>query len=308
MTQLSEEEINKKALQDSIKSFKERQLNAEIPENRAKIAASSIAPSNSFNADSYQQNLTKETDPDLVVGGELIKLPSEGIFYPNKLSEVMVEYLTSKDEDILTTPSLIENGTVLDVIMKRKIKTPNINIDELLGGDKEAITLFLRTSSYGHEYKVDVYDPRTGIPYKETVDLRKLKYKEIKELPDANGFFSVELPMRKKMVKFKLLKSSEESLLLKKAEAIKDAYNTEYNEYNTMKLKSHVVEINGKTDRSYIDRFIDAMPALDALTIRRKINEVSPGVDMKYEFTAKSDGFKFIANLSVGVDFFFPST
>lgn len=304
---MTEEEINKKALQDSINNFKERQLNADIPENRAKLAASAVAPSNSFDANSYQQKMMQETDPDLVVGSEVIKLPSDGIFYPNNLSEILVEYLTSTDEDILTTPSLIENGSVLDVIMKRKIKTRGVNVDDLLSGDKEAITLFLRTSSYGHEYKVDVYDPRTGIPFKDVVDLRKLRYKEIKEFPDVSGLFMVELPMRKKLVKFKLLKSSEETLLSKKAEGMKDAYNTEYSQYNSLKLKAHVVEVNGRTDRSYVDRFIDAMPALDALTIRRKIKEVSPGVDMAYEFTAK-DGFKFTANLSVGVDFFFPST
>jgi hypothetical protein len=74
-----------------------------------------------------------------------------------------------------------------------------------------------------------------------------------------------------------------------------------------MKLKAHVVAINEKTDRLYIDKFIDAMPAMDALTIRRKILEVSPDVDMAYEFVAK-DGYKFIAYLSVGIDFFFPST
>jgi len=65
--------------------------------------------------------------------------------------------------------------------------------------------------------------------------------------------------------------------------------------------------INEKTDRSYIDKFIDAMPALDAVTIRRKILMINPDVDMAYEFMA-NDGYKFIANLSVGIDFFFPST
>ena len=56
----------------------------------------------------------------------------------------------------------------------------------------------------------------------------------------------------------------------------------------------------------YIDRFVDAMPALDAFTIRRKILDVAPDVDMAYEFVTK-DGYKFTANLTIGVDFFFPS-
>jgi hypothetical protein len=49
------------------------------------------------------------------------------------------------------------------------------------------------------------------------------------------------------------------------------------------------------------------MPALDAFKIRRRILDVSPDVDMEYEFAAK-DGYKFTANLTVGIDFFFPST
>jgi hypothetical protein len=113
--------------------------------------------------------------------------------------------------------------------------------------------------------------------------------------------------MRKKTVVFKILTSGEETMLFKQAEAVQEATGTEFSEYSTNKLKSHVISIDGKTDRSYIGKFIDVMPALDALTIRRKILDVSPDVDMEYEFTAK-DGYKFKAQLSVGIDFFFPNT
>jgi hypothetical protein len=113
--------------------------------------------------------------------------------------------------------------------------------------------------------------------------------------------------MRKKIVTFRLLTAGEDIKIFKNAEAIKEAYGEEYSQYSTIKLKAHIVAINEKTDRSYIDKFIDAMPALDAYTIRKKISDVSPDVDMGYEFQAK-DGYKFKANLSVGIDFFFPST
>jgi len=49
------------------------------------------------------------------------------------------------------------------------------------------------------------------------------------------------------------------------------------------------------------------MPALDAFTIRRKILDVAPDVNMAYEFMAK-DGYMFTTNLSIGIDFFFPGT
>lgn len=261
---------------------------------------------NLTNIDNINKVMNTETDPDLIVDFDIVKLPSKGMFYANKISEVEVEYLTSKDEDILSTQALIETGRVFDVILKRKIKTKSIDVDKLLVGDKNAILLFLRMSSYGHEYHVEVIHPKTGIPFKSVVDLRKLKYKEVYEMPDSNGHFNVFVPKRGKNVKFKLLTASEEKNLISMAENMMEAYNKEYSEYGTLKLISQIVDINGNTDKSYIRKFVEAMPALDALTIRKKIAEVSPDVDMSYEFVGK-DGFKFTSSLVVGVDFFFPN-
>jgi len=302
----------KEPIGDVLKKYKEMREEGTLPNpdsvKSAPIEAkSSTIPSAEFNADDYQNVMAKETDPDLMTSYELVKLPSKGLFYSNKINEVAVEYMTSKDEDLLTTPSLIENGTVLDVLLRRKIKTKGVKVDELLAGDRNAIILFLRSSSYGSEYGVKVPDPRTNVLFDTKVDLLKLRYKKVAKTPDEFGHFTVELPMRKKTVKFKLLNAGEETMLFKKAEAHKEAFSQEFSEYSTLKLKTHIISINDKTDRSYISKFVDAMPALDALTIRREILDVSPDVDMDYEFTTK-DGYKFNAELSVGIDFFFPST
>ena len=290
---------------DVLKKYKETHANdGQIP---TQVIPNSVPTISTFNPEDFQEVMSKETDPDLMTSYEIIKLPSEGKFYKNGIKEVSVEYMTSKDEDLLTTPSLIENGTVLDILLKRKIKTPNVNPNDLLTGDRSAIILFLRSSSYGAEYAVQVADPRTNALFKTNVNLNKLKYKKVNQKPDENGYFIVELPMRKKTVKFKLLTSGEENILFKKAEAYKDASGEEFSEYSTIKLKAHVVSIDEKTDRTYISKFVDAMPALDALTIRRKIIDVSPDVDMNYKFKTK-DGYKFNAELSIGIDFFFPNT
>lgn len=253
-----------------------------------------------------ENTLSKETDPDLLTSYELIDLPSMGLFYDDGLSQVAVEYMTSRDEDLLTTPSLIDNGTVIDVLLRRKIKTKGVDPEKLLLGDRSAIIIFLRASSYGNEYTVTVTDPRNGNQFKEVVDLNKLKYKELKTLPDENKCFDVFIPMRKKTVKFRLLNNGEENIIYKKAESIQQAYGDEVNHFNTMKLKSQIVSIDNNADRSYIDKFVDAMPALDSLTIRKKILEVSPDVSLEYEFTTK-DGFTFKSNLTLGLDFFFPN-
>lgn len=278
----------------------------ENPQPMPSPTAASI-PTAGFNPEIMANALANETDPDLMTSYEIVPLPSHGMFYPNKINEVSIEYMTSKDEDLLTTPSLIDSGQALNILLKRKIKTPGIVVDQLLEGDRNALVLFLRTSSYGANYTVNVPDPRTGISFKTVVDLLRLKYKEVKEKPDDNGHFSVMLPMRKKMVKFRLLTSGEENQILQSAESIKELYNQDFSEYSTMKLKAHIVSIGDKSERDYIGKFVDAMPALDAYTIRRKLLDVSPDVDMKYEFIAK-DGYKFYANLAVGIDFFSPGT
>ena len=109
--------------------------------------------------------MSQETDPDLLVGWDVVPLPSKGIFYPNQVAELKVEYLTAKDEDLLTTPALLENGTVLDVLLKKKIKSP-IDVESMLTGDKNAVLLFLRASSYGHMYEVNVTNPFTNKTFK----------------------------------------------------------------------------------------------------------------------------------------------
>jgi hypothetical protein len=303
-----EEELQpKESISDVLKKYKEKRNEGIIPTQPISNTnvISEIPKASTFNPQEFEKTMMKETDPDLMTSYEIVKLPSKGLFYTNQINEVNVEYMTSKDEDLLTTPSLLESGMVLDMLLKRKIKSVNVNPEDLLPGDRNAIILFLRSSSYGNEYTVQVTDPRTGVPFKAIVDLLQLKYKEMKEIPDQYGYFTVELPMRKKIITIKLLTAGEETKLFKKSESIKEAYNEEYSQYNTLKLKAHIVAINEKSDRAYIDKFVDAMPALDAFTIRRKIIDISPDVDMSYEFIAK-DGFKFKANLTVGIDFFFP--
>jgi hypothetical protein len=166
--------------------------------------------------------------------------------------------------------------------------------------------LFLRASSYGSKYEVNVINPYNGKPFKSMVDLTKLKYKEISEFPDENGEFTLELPKRKKIIKFRLLTHRESVSLIKKADAIKDSYNALFAETNTLRIKTAITEIEGNRDKSYIHKFVDALPALDSLTIRKKMQDVAPDVDMNYDFISPA-GEPFKAPIVIGIDFFFPN-
>ena len=86
---------------------------------------------------------------------EVIDLPSKGLLYPkeNPLSsgKVEIKYMTAKEEDILTSANLIQQGTVLDKLFESIIPDKSIKIDDMLIGDKNAIMLGARILGYGKE-------------------------------------------------------------------------------------------------------------------------------------------------------------
>ena len=63
------------------------------------------------------------------------------------------------DESILTSPNISSGGKMIDILLKRKIKDLNFNAEDLLVGDRTAIMLFLRVTSFGSEYIQMVFDP-----------------------------------------------------------------------------------------------------------------------------------------------------
>jgi len=109
---------------------------------------------------------------------ETIELPSKGLVYPegHPLSEgtIEIKYMTAKEEDILTNQNYIQNGTVLDKLLKSLIVT-KFNYDDLLIGDKNAIMIAARILGYGADYKFQY----NGV--EETVDLSTLENRPLDE-------------------------------------------------------------------------------------------------------------------------------
>ena len=142
---------------------------------------------------------------------DVISLPSNGECYKNKIGRIPVAYLTAYDENIITSPNLYRDGLVIDYLLKNKIVNKEINVDELVSGDVDAIVLFLRATSYGLDFPVAVEDPKTGEMIETNVDLSKIKTKEFKLKGDENGHFTYVLPKSKVEVKFKYLTRKEEN-------------------------------------------------------------------------------------------------
>ena len=119
------------------------------------------------------------TEPTFEVPYDVIELPSKGKLYLGNKSTVKVEYLTATDENILTSPNLLQSGKVIDYLLEQKIKDKDINSKDLLIGDRNAIMIFLRATGYGEMYPVNLTDPNTGEEFEYEINLSELKTKEL---------------------------------------------------------------------------------------------------------------------------------
>ena len=184
---------------------------------------------------------------DMDVQYDIISLPSNGECYRNKTERVPVAYLTAYDENFITSPNLYKDGLVIDFLLKHKIMNKDINIDELVSGDVDAIILFLRATSYGPEFPIYVRDPETGEQIETVVDLSTLKSKEFTLKGDKDGYFEYELPVSKDKVKFKFLTRKDEKNL-------RILSNLESEGVKAQTVKSNIKVL---TDAIKSDRYLD---------------------------------------------------
>ena len=136
---------------------------------------------------------------------DVIPLPSKGKCYENKMATIAVSYLTANDENMIVSPNLYRDGLILDYLLKAKINNKNIDPDDLVEGDREAIILWLRATGYGTQYPITVTDNKTGINFDTVVDLTQIKHKPFVLESDENGYFDYKLPISKDDVKFRFL-------------------------------------------------------------------------------------------------------
>ena len=152
---------------------------------------------------------------------DIIPLPSKGQGYKNKMERIPVGYLTAYDENLITSPNLYRDGLVIDFLLRNKVMDKNIDTDQLLKGDVDAIILFLRATSYGPEFPISARDPKSGKYFDTVVDLSQIKTKEFTLIGDENGHFPYKLDNGDE-IKFKYLTRKEEKMLEKITEIEND--------------------------------------------------------------------------------------
>lgn len=212
--------------------------------------------------------------------------------------------MTAKEEDILTSDSLIKKGIVLDRLMQSLLMDKSIDPASLLSCDRNAIFVAARISGYGSEYEAQVVCPVCGKNHDIVYDLTNSKTQETVVREDISrtnrGSCLVTLPKTGKAIEFRLLVGYDEKQLSNSDKNSKQTSGV------TDQLKSLILTIDGDPDIAQISAFVMNMPAFDSRFLRKAIKDMTPVTDFQYELTCDSCGTESVAEVPIGTKFFWP--
>ena len=235
---------------------------------------------------------------------EMVELPSKGLVYPeeNPLSSGKIEmkYMTAKEEDILTNQNYINNGTVIDELLKALIIT-KINYNDLIVGDKNAIMVAARVLGYGKDYNF-TYNNEEHI-----VDLSQLDSKEVNEKDFTKGKneFSFTLPTAGTLITYKLLTHGDDKKVNNEIKGLKKLNKLASPELST-RLKHMILSVNGDAEKKSVREFVDNyFLAKDSRAFREHIKATQPDINLKFEIEGPDGDVKDI-DIPIGITFFWP--
>jgi len=246
---------------------------------------------------------------------EIVDLPSRGRYYPDDhplygVDSIEIRYMTAKDEDILTSQSLLRKGVAIERMLQNIVVNKEINVDDLLVGDKNALIVAARVTGYGPKYDTKMACPACTSVVNYTFDLTETKV-DPGEAPTnqeasetENGTFIVDLPVSKVKLELRLLTSADEKKLMELSERrrkhnLPEAVLTD--QFGLM-----IVSVNGDSNSNTVNSFIDVMPALDSHHIRNLYTKIMPNVDLNQQFTCPACSHGEEVDLPFTADFFWP--
>jgi len=267
--------------------------NKNNPENYGEL------PSN------LNQRIIELSQPDFNTAFDVIPLPSQGKTYRNRKPNIKLSYMTTADENILTSPNLLQSGEFLKILINRKILETDLRYNDLLIGDRNAIMIWLRATSYGEEYPITVLDELDD-PFDTEVNLNDLKIKKLTVDPDDEGLFTFVLPISKSTIKFKLLTCGDvdeiETIIAKEKED-----GIVVNNANTYRLEKMIVEYNGNRDRNDISEISKSLRIGDSKAFNKYIESIEPGVDLNITVQTPRGG-SIETFLPLNIKFFWPDS
>jgi len=246
-----------------------------------------------------------------VVPTEFVELPSKGKFYPDdhplhNQETVEIKFMTAKEEDILASTTLIKKGLIIDRLLKNLLVC-GTDPATLLVGDRAAIMIATRISSYGYAYKAHVMCRDCEKEQEYIFDLRKTNLQQDcfdnnflvrNELSfnDEKKVFEILLPKSKVKLGVKLLTGQNE----------KEPAGSNDESSITSLLSKFVFSVDGNEDASVVSQFIDNMLASDSRYLRSILGDITPDIDLKQEFVCEHCGVNDNKEVPLTAEFFWP--
>ena len=190
----------------------------EVKESGVKEAVKEVKSNNK----PVDTKFCKDFDPRDVpsyVQYDIIPLPSKGECYPHKKGNIPVAYLTAADENLITSRNMYERGSMIDIILERKILDKSIRVKDLCKGDRDAIAIWLRATAYGSDYPIVANYKDEEI--QSVIDLSNVKFLDFNLKGDENGWFDYKTDSGD-LIKFKILTYGEEADLVKNNMLVED--------------------------------------------------------------------------------------
>ena len=232
---------------------------------------------------------------------EEVELPSKGLIYskdnPLSSGKVEMKYMTAREEDILSNQSYIQKGTVLDKLLDSLIIDKNINADDLIVGDKNALLIASRILGYGKDYEVKIKGES------HTIDCSTLENKEFDESKFEAGKneFSYTLPSTDNVITYKLITGHDEKAINREIAGLKRLQKDASPELST-RLKHIILSVDGKEEKKDIRDFVDNyFLARDSRAFRDHIKNTQPDVNLSYILDNGEE-----AEVPIGLTFFWP--
>tara|TARA_R110002096_G_scaffold198278_1_gene382049 strand:+ start:81 stop:953 length:873 start_codon:yes stop_codon:yes gene_type:complete len=267
--------------------------------------------------------LFEDQKPDplsFITPTEFVPLPSEGLFYTpgHPLSgqdSVEIKFMTAKEEDLLTSRSLIEKGIVLDRLIDSLLVNRQTRSRDLLVCDRNAILIQARASGYGYDYKTTIACRNCGQQDSYEYDLNEALIKgprtadELTELSVAvleDGTFNVQVPNSPVDVQFRLLTGHDEKAMMDNADRRRKKKLPERNV--TDMLNYMIVSVMGHEDRETIAKYVDSLPMRDSRFLRKAYESVSPSIELRKEFVCVNCDHTDDITFPFTTDFFWPNS
>jgi hypothetical protein len=244
---------------------------------------------------------------------EFVELPSGGQMYGedhplHNVDTVEIRHMTAKEEDILTSETLLKRGMAIDRLVESVMVDKSIKTEDLLIGDKNAILLAARITGFGPQYEVGVTCPSCDTAQEQLFDLSEISQKKrslrgVKTTDD--GTYTFKLPKTKINIEVRLLTSRDERELSRQLEARKKQRLPE-NTATTL-LSAIIVSANGVDDRAQLTKLVEMMPLQDSKHIRTVYDRIKPDIDMEFDFTCTNCSHDGRVTMPLTAEFFWPN-